>query len=271
MRTLWNMIAAVAVINLLALAGLGSWLVASERLDGDRARTVRELMTKTIPQEKAELEAAAKQAADATKAVEAAAKATRAPLSASEQLTARIEASELDRQRVAALRSQVDALQRALGDSQSVLASQRKQVEDERAELEKARADAAASVGQEQFQKTLNILTALKPAEARTMLNEILYGVAGVGGASGSGERFRAVDGGVGSGSVDGGGAEPSGDQRATPGKGQVLAYLDAMEERPRTKIISEFMKSNPRLAAELLESLRARGQVALDPGKSSS
>jgi len=272
-KTLWNVLACTAILNVLAILGVGGWLWKSDRIDAERARRVREMFLHTVAAEKTERESELRRSQDEAAAADAAKKAARAPLTASEQLAARIEVSELDRQRVAALQAQVDALQKALSDAQKLLANERLQVERERLELAKARQDAESSIGEEQFQKTLNVLTSLKPAEARIMLGEILYGVLPPSSVNPPG--FREVAGDTVAANTpaavdDVPAAMVPGDPnvRPTPGKRQVLAYLDAMDERPRTKIIAEFMKSNPRLAAELLESLRSRGQIAHEPGK---
>ena len=46
----------------------------------------------------------------------------------------------------------------------------------------------------------------------------------------------------------------------------QVVSYLNAMQERTRTKIIDEFIKSDPKMATDLLERIRTRGMLARGP-----
>jgi hypothetical protein len=276
MKTLWNILAAMALVNLVAIGAGVLWLKNSDRLDKERVLALHAMFKPTITSQKAEADAEVKAAAEKEKAAAAEAKASLAPLTASEQLTARIEATELDRQRVSNLRSQIDALQRALADAQAEVANQRSQVESQREDLARAKAEAAQNGGQEQFEKTLNLITALKPAEARSVLTEILYGAGPEAGrAPVAVPKFRAVDSDV---QANPGETQSVAEapqpgvgvgERATPGKAQVLAYLDAMEERPRTKIMQEFMKTSPKLAADLLESLRVRGQIAATTGTS--
>src|SRR6185295_10836836 len=118
------------------------WLTATNRLDLDRVKSVRELFTRTVAQQKKD-DADAKAKADAEgKAREAALKAGRAPLTATEQLTARLEASALDSQRVRLLQDQVDSLKRALVDARAQVDHDRAQVAKEREQLEQARAEA---------------------------------------------------------------------------------------------------------------------------------
>ena len=45
-----------------------------------------------------------------------------------------------------------------------------------------------------------------------------------------------------------------------------IEAYLNAMQERTRTKVLDEFIKSDPKVATDLLERLRTRGIAARAP-----
>jgi hypothetical protein len=47
----------------------------------------------------------------------------------------------------------------------------------------------------------------------------------------------------------------------------RVTEYLNAMDERARGKIMAEFTKDDPALAAELLDALRRHGQFARADG----
>ena len=51
MKTLWNVLAFMAVVNLLAMAGFVGWLWQSQRLSVDRLEQVRELLKLTIPEQ----------------------------------------------------------------------------------------------------------------------------------------------------------------------------------------------------------------------------
>lgn len=64
MRTLWNAIAFVAVVNLLALAFAGGWMWRTGRLDRTRLEAVREIFRLPIEAEAAEEAAAAQAVAD---------------------------------------------------------------------------------------------------------------------------------------------------------------------------------------------------------------
>lgn len=260
MKSIWNAISIVAVANMLALLGLIGWLVSGDRLDINRAREIRERLTTTVAHDKA-LEEAKKLEEDAKIAAEEAEqKASRPPLSAQERLDARLEATELDRQRAMRLRREIEDLQA--------------QLDRQRGEIEAARTDLAArerafdamvqlqrdSVESEQFQRALGVLSALKPVEATAILMQIMRTGAGdapaaqVAGANGS--------------------ASLASDLAATSqgsGMDTVVAYLNAMDDRPRGRIMTELTKSDPALAADLLERVRLLGQFAQVPGAPSS
>lgn len=259
MKTLWNAICVLALANLLAVVGLVGWLRTSDRIDMDRVRELRSILTKTVAQQRSE-EVQAKASAEADqKRKDADAKARRVPLTASEQLAARLEATELDEQRLKGMRSEVDALQRTLKEAQEKVKAERATLDADRTAFEHAKKSFAETTKSEQFQKTLAVLQAVKPTEARAILSEIL---AGTPSPMGSGPTPAA--------SASG---NPPADSAApvAPNKGreQVIAYLDAMEAKSRTKVLTEFLKSDPKLAAGLLEDLRQRGQVASAAGKS--
>lgn len=261
MRTIWTALCVLAVANLLAIGGLVGWLRSSGRLDMDRVREMRVLLTKTIADEKAEAQQAQAAVEAAKKQAEADAKAKRVPLTASEQLAARLEATELDEQRVKSMRSEVESLQRTIKDAQEKIKADRVALDKERQAFESIKKAQGEQAKNEQFQKTLAILQSMKPAEARSMLSELMVGSPPASGSGSVGASGTAMAG------------EPtiSNPPSAPPSKGgreQVVAYLDAMEAKPRSKIMSEFLKADPKLAAELLEELRQRGQIASAAGK---
>ncbi len=259
MRTLWNALCVVALANLLALVGLVGWLRASDRLNMDRARELRTMLARTIAAEQAEAAQAQAMAEAERKKQEAEAKARRVPLTASEQLAARLEATELDEQRLKGMRSEVDALQQTLREAQEKVKAERATLDADRAAFEAAKKSHLESTTNEQFQKTLAVLQAVKPAEARAILGELLAPVPTGGGSTpipteggevvDASRKVEAVD-------------------PLKKGREQVIAYLDAMDAKSRTKILTEFLKSDPKLAAGLLEDLRQRGQVASAAGK---
>lgn len=258
MKTLWNAMCVVALANLLVVVGFVGWLRSSDRIDMERAKELRLMLTKTIAQQHVEEELAKATAEADAKAKAAEAKARRVPLTASEQLSARLEATELDEQRLKGMRSEVDALQRTLREAQEKVKAERAALEADRAAFELAKKTYAQATQSEQFQKTLAVLQAVKPTEARAILGEYLMDNSPSSTTNASAEGTPSI-----------GGASSAHGLATPPTKGreQVVAYLDAMEAKSRTKVLSEFLKSDPKLAAGLLEDLRLRGQVASAAG----
>lgn len=249
MNRVWTVIGVVALANLLAIGGFLGWLRASDRLNMERAKAVREMFVRTVAQDKAEAEKLVREGKEKEAASLAAAKATRLPLTASEQLAAKVEVTEIDRQRIVALRAEVESLQAQLAKEREALAAERAALEAERAayRAEAKRNDELA--GSEQFKRTLSVLQSLKPTEAKAALKEMMSA-----GAS------RAPNGTP---------AAPGRGEPAPAGGGisTVVGYLNAMDDRQRGKVMSEFLKDDPRLAAELLERLRTLGLSAQASG----
>ena len=260
MKSVWNAISIVAVANVLALLGLVGWLYSGDRLSVERAREIRAKLSTTLTVEKAAADAKKKEEDAKAAAEDAERKASRPPLSAQERLDARLEATELDRQRAIRLRREIEDLQA--------------QLDRQRNEIEVARGDLAArekafqamvklqrdSVESEQFQRALGVLAALKPAEATAILMQIMR--------TGAGNAPAAQ--------VTGANAPASlaSDLAATSqgsGMDTVVAYLNAMDDRPRGRIMTELAKSDPVLAADLLERVRLLGQFAQVPSAPSS
>lgn len=225
MRSLWLIISTVAVANILALAGFVAWLYATHRLDRDRLERVRLIFATTIDQERAAAEQAKIQLASDQAVREEQERMTRPPEPADARIQRQDEADLVQFQ-------QTLRRQRELEDLRRVLARERQQLSEDAAALarEKAEFDAyrkrlAEIEGAAQFKKALATLEAQKPKDAKEVLQALL-------------NQSEA----------SGGGTE------------QVVSYLSAMDERIRGKIIAEFIKDRPELAADLLERLRTRG-----------
>lgn len=243
MKTVWNAIVVVAIANLLALGAFAGWLVSSDRLDMGRVRELRKMLSVTVTEQKA-IEAAAAAKADADKkAAEEAAKAGKPPLTAAEKLAARVDATQLDQDRAARLRKEVESLQLRLTGDADKLAQERAKLESEKKAFAQAVAAHNVKNNDEQFQKSLGVLVALKPAAAKSMLMQMMNAAP-----------------------PDPSAAKGASESRDDARMGEVVAYLNAMEERPRSKIMTEFAKDDPKLAATLLERLRASGRLAQTP-----
>ncbi len=220
MRTIWMLISTLAIANLLALAGFVGWLQASGRLSPERLQRLREVLAPTV---------AAEDAAEQMKLIEAQAaaakaqedsKAGRAPLTAEQRLL-------LTHTQIDVTTQQQQRVQRETADLIATLLQERTELERQRAEFQAQveefntrRNKIIEQEGSEQFRKAVALYGSLKPAQARTMLDALIKG-----------------------GQTD-----------------QVVAYLNALQARTASKIISEFERDQPQLAADLLERLRQRG-----------
>jgi len=246
MKAIWNALSILAVANMIGLGLIVGWLYTSDRLDATRAKEIRETFAITLSDFRSGQQAAIEET-EATEAARVEAeKAAKPPVTAAERLAARLEATELDRERA-------ERLKREIADLQRGLAGERTRLDSEWVELRAAQQGHAEevrlneeTVGGSQFQKTLGVLGKLEAKDATTILTEVLNGTGSI-----PSDVPRS--------------AGPSGDPvvMPLPGRAQVLSYLDAMSDKTRTAVIAEFVKDNPRLAAELLEGLRVRGTFA--------
>ena len=111
------------------------------------------------------------------------------------------------------------------------------------------------AAGDAQFQKTLAVLQSQKPSATVTLLKQMLIDAAPApetgGGLIANGETPPPAP-----------GATPV----VSPNMGMVVTYLDAMDEKKRSKVIAELTKTDPKLAADLLERLRKQGEFARVP-----
>ncbi len=255
MRSLWNGLCILALANLLAIGGIAAWLLGTGRLDKARMTRLREVLSVTVADETAQIEEASAQVEQATQQAELAARELEAPLSAAEQLHVRLDLSEVDHQRIERLRQETADLTVAVDRDQQRLAEERREFAAEKDAFDRMRAELAAVEGSAQFRKAVGTLQGLKPQDAVAILMEILR-IPG-----GTAESIAVVGG-----STSGGAGRTAGIPVMTGGPEPVVAYLNALQERARNKIMAEITANDPALAADLLERLRTRGQIARTP-----
>ena len=162
MKTMWNIVAALAVVNLLALGGFFLWLQATHRIDKARVQATKERFSKTLEEEAAEKatkEAEEKEAA--AKAAEAA-KLARPPTSATEMQVLLRQQQELEN-----LRTSLMAQLGKLEDREKKLDTDKKAFADERKRI-------AEMEGSKQFQLALGTLEGQKAKDAKDVLKAML-------------------------------------------------------------------------------------------------
>jgi chemotaxis protein histidine kinase CheA len=220
MKSLGLIVATVAIANLLAIAGFVGWLAASNRLNMDRLRQVRAVLAPTIAEE--EIAKAAEAEAEKKAAAEAAERAKMAipPESAAERIEQNRTDRDLREDQAARQRKELDDLRRRLLADRSKLDEDRSAFETEVKAFREQRAAEEKVRSSEQFKQALATLEAQKAKDAQQVLKALL-------------------------------------DKQQ---ESQAVEYLAAMGERPRGKILAEFIKEDATLAARLLERLRARG-----------
>lgn len=226
-KSLWTILSVMALANLLALIGFGFWLHTSGRLNRERVDRVRELFAITVAAEQAVVDQKAADEKAARDAAQAAAQVGTPPLTAEQRLEAGAARDE-------AASQHAQRVQRETADLIKTLLQEREELERDRAAFDKQVAEFTAmreriakEEGSEQFAKAVSLYQSLKAEQAQSMMSSLI--------------REGRTE--------------------------QVVAYLDALAARSSSKIIAEFQKKDPALAADLLERLRTRGNaVAATP-----
>lgn len=239
LRTFWNIVAIMAVANLLALFGFFSWLVITDRVTPERIEQIRALIADGELPGAETMKASAEDEDDETPAEPEMA------VSSADRLVLRLEQSEIDRQRRERLRRETNDLQRAHQAERRIL-------DDEWAEVRRAREEFEAEMervrtidGSAQFRKAVKTLEGLPPRRASDALLAMI-----------AGQNLPGLP------PMEDGIADIDAD-RAPDGMARAVSYLNAMGERKRIGVVEAIVKQDPQLAAVLLESLRVRGVEA--------
>lgn len=221
MRGVWTVLSAVCFLNLMALLAAVGWLANSGRLDQRRLVEVRELLLETTAQRDERERSAADEAERQEVQQRAEEVAQNPPMGAEERLAVRLMRSQADEERLRRLRREVEDLQASISRQRRLLDQERAKLQVDEAAFRDQRARIVELEGDDQFRKALVVFETLKAAEAKEAMDALLA----------SGKRD------------------------------EVVAYLNAMEDRARSKVIAEFIKAaDAPLAAQLLEDLRVRG-----------
>ena len=234
MKSIVRIITILGLSHLLALLGVGGWLVATQRRNAERLESIREMLHEpAAPQTETdeELEETRLEEAEIDTGV---------PLSAAAALEMHIQEEDMHRERIARLQREVRDLSSLLTQMRGKLEDERTAFIEERQAYQQTRAELMQTEGQEQFRKALGVLSSLKPDQAKTVLSQLIQDGTFQG-------DFAAADA-----------------VTTLSGKDQAVSYLDALPTRLSGKILDAFIEDDPQLASELLERLRTRGQVAL-------
>jgi len=229
-KTLWNVIAVVVVLDVLAALGFVGYLYSSGRLNRERLERVAAMLRPTVEEEQQQTQQQAQQAQAAQEAQrkqQHLAMVAQGPLPTQDQLSRQQEEYEKQMMTVQRLRSEVGALQRQLELAQQRLTKERQEIAAEREALQQAVVEANARQGDVDFQHAVALYEQLKPAQTKRMFQELL----------------------------------------AKGQKKQVVEYLAAMQVRKAAGVLKEFKEAEETaVAAELVQALRERG--VLLPGE---
>jgi pentatricopeptide repeat protein len=223
MKSAWFIISTLAVANLLAIAAFIGWLGATHRLTRERIDSVRQVFTRTIVDEERDRIAAEAENPSAPAAPPASAKPAFAPVSSAERLASQQVGEKIELQHLLRRESEINALRVFLQKENDRLQKWQTDLKAQEAAFKAERKKIIDMDGSEQFKKALATIEAIKPKDAQSMMAALIK-----------------------NGKTD-----------------EVVAYLNAMEERGRGKVMTEFNKADPKLAADLLERLRTRGLLA--------
>ncbi len=229
MKTIWSILSVAAVANLIAIVGIVAYLVSTGRIDAPRMREIRALLTETTAQRAAKTEAEKTKAAEDAKLAKEDAKVGTPPVTGADALMLKLEQSKIDQARIETMKRDVQVLQETLLRAREGLDAERAAFSKEKKDFEQAREVVRKTESDDQFRKALATIEGLKADKAKSTLQTLI-------------------------------------DQKQID---QVVSYLNAMQERTRTKVVDEFVKADPKVAADLLERLRTRGMSVAGLGGS--
>jgi pentatricopeptide repeat protein len=223
MRTAWIVISTLAIANLLAIGGFIGWLGGTHRLNRERVDAVKHVFVKTIAAEEREKADAESQKTAEDEEAARAKRMAEPPIAAAEKISLQQAGEKVGLQGLIRREGELKTLRESLQQEGDRLQKWQDALQKREAAFRAERKKIVDTEGGEQFKKALATIEALKPKDAQTLMAALVK-----------------------DGKVD-----------------EVVAYLNAMEERSRGKVMTEFNKVDPKLAADLLERLRTRGMLA--------
>ncbi len=171
MKSLIRAVSVLAIINLLAVAGLVGWLFSQGRIDRQRVLEMSEILGETSEARAERIEAARLEA----EAANAPKPRTDGDIRSTDQRNdARIELTMIDRERLERLQREVRDLQTQLRQQRQMLDRDRTKFEQEKADFQAMRERLYAIDGADYFKKSLAVLNGMKPADIRPVFNTMI-------------------------------------------------------------------------------------------------
>lgn len=220
MKRLWMIVSTLAIANVLAIAGFLGWLHMTDRLSRARFESVRQMLKVTVTQEQQTAAEAEAAAQQAEAEAKDHAKAEAPPENAAEVIAEKQRQAEKELQLVLRKQQELESLRSFLLKQLADLETRETKLAAEVKAFHADRERLAEVEGAAQFKAALTTLEAQKPRDAKLVLQALI-------GASQT---------------------------------EQVVSYLAKMDPDKRAKVIAEFVKDEPAVAADLLERIRTRG-----------
>jgi hypothetical protein len=171
MKSLIRAVSVLAIINLLAVAGLVGWLFSQGRIDRQRVLEMSEILGETSEARAERIEAARLEA----EAANAPKPRTDGDIRSTDQRNdARIELTMIDRERLERLQREVRDLQTQLRQQRQMLDRDWTKFEQEKADFQAMRERLYAIDGADYFKKSLAVLNGMKPADIRPVFNTMI-------------------------------------------------------------------------------------------------
>ena len=174
MRTTWNIIAFLAVVNLLAIGMFGGWLYSTGRIDRNRIDALRSLFEVPVATEKERLRAAAEEESLLVVMQEEEASLLAPPLG-SESKIRRVEDIALREQMMLRRMEQRKALDnQALAEQQRLINEQQIALERRIADFDRRTADQLAMSKEEAFRTNVKLLEGLPARQAKDLVVQMI-------------------------------------------------------------------------------------------------
>ena len=219
MKTTWNVLAFLAVMNMLALIFLGSWLFASGRLDHGRVEVIRELVAIPVDVEARTAAALEEEARRQELAALEEESLARLPMGSDAKIDAVEDLVRMEQRLLRRMEQENERHGRVLEQIEQQLAEREKRLALEIAAFNAMQAEHLEKTGRDSF---LSVVKLLESLPARQAKDQVLLMMS--------------------SGAAD-----------------EAVASLRAMRAGPRTEIIAAMKSEDEKkLASDLLERLRA-------------
>ena len=226
MKTLWQVLALLAILHVLGALGVAGWLLGTDRINRQRLAQLRDVFAKSVAQEQAEKQQSAadtKQTSQEDARKQALEGAGAGPESATQKLAAERRKNEIALRQLERTRSDLESLRRQLQQMQAKIDQDRKTLGDESVAFAQRLKKEQTQADEKGFKKTVSLYESLPARQAKDMFAQLI--------------SQSKID--------------------------QVIQYLESMQPRKAAGVLKEF-KTGEEVgqAVQITEKLRARGSA---------